>query len=338
MSVKILSENIKSKQLLPLYYIYGEEEYLKRYYYSEIKRLGASDLPEFNFAEFEGKGFSFDEFANYVDSYPVMADHKVIGLIDIDAAFLKTNVGKEFVDFISTIPDYCTVVIMDTDLKQSSSEALLKAVEKAGGVAAEVDRPPIPSLVTWIKRHFKSHGKEISTEDVHYLLEIADNDMLSLNNEISKLCGYISETTVKRSDIDGLVTKSIDANRFELADAFYSKNYNKIFDILDKLYKQNIDDIVIANVFYSTFLDMWRACLAFKSGKTSNDLASDFEIHRYGAAKAMKNTRNIKKSFLQAAVGLACNLDKQLKSAPFNKRDLVMAFVADVIERRQGNG
>ena len=162
--------------------------------------------------------------------------------------------------------------------------------------------------------------------------------MMSLNNEISKLCGSVSEPTVTRADIDRLVTRSIEANRFEIADAFYAKNYNKIFDVVDRLYKQNVDDIAIANVFYRTFVDMWRTCLAYEAGKTSDDVSRDFAINRYGAAKAMKNTRNVKKNFLDSAVQLSFKLDRDLKSSRGNKKDLVLAFVANVIERRQGNG
>lgn len=339
MGLKTLLENLKNKNLLSLYYIYGQEEYLKQHYYSEIKKCGVESLPEFNYFEFNGKTFSYDEFCNYVDSYPVMSSHKVIGIIDFDNSILKNKFQKEFSDYLSKIPDYCTVVFLDTELKpESDTNPLLDTVSQSGGIVIEVQKPSTSSLVSWIKRHFKSSGKEISTDDVHYLLSIADDNMLSLNNEISKLCGYVSGSVVSRPDIDNLVTKSIDANRFDLADAFYNKNYNKIFTIIDKLYKQNIDDIVIANVFYKTFLDMWRACLAFESGRTSNDFASDFGIKNYGASKVMKNTRNVKKSFLESAVILSCKLDKQLKSMPYNKKDLIFTYVADVIERRQGNG
>lgn len=336
MSVKILTEDIKNNSFSRLYYIYGEEEYLKQHYFSEIKRLAVKDFEEFNYTEFDNKNFSYIDFCNAVNSYPVMIDHKVVAVIDFDNSSLNKSFSKEFIEFLKNIPEFCTVVFLDTSLKKTSStNILLKTIDEAKGISVDVKRPTASGLVSWVKRHFKSCSKDISTEDIQYLLSFADNDMLSLNNEISKLCGFVESDTITRNDIDNLVTPSIDANRFEIADAFYAKKYSRVFEIVDKLYKQNIDEIAIANVFYRTFLDMWRAYLAYERGKVSSELAKDFGLNPYAASKVMKNIRTVRKGFLRDVVMLSYKLDKQLKSAPFNKRDLVVAYIADVIDKRQ---
>lgn len=336
MSVKILTENLKDGVFLPLYYIYGDEEYLKQNYYNRLKEKSVTVMPEFNLSEFDNKSFDYLDFTNCVNSYPVMAEHKTVCVVDFDNSNLKKDFTKEFTLFLKNIPDYCTVVFIDTALKNiTASNPLLKVIKSAGGIAVEVNHPDLSTLSAWAKRRFKAGGKIIDNSELNYLIDIADSDMLSLENEISKLCNYVLSENVTREDIDKLVTRSIDANRFEISDAFCNGDYTKVFDIVDKLYKQGVDDITIANVFYRTFLDMWKAVIALKAGKSSSDMARDFGMNPYGASKVMKNTRNVSSKFLNSAVMLSLKLDRELKSTPFNKRDLITMYIASLVDVKQ---
>lgn len=335
MSVKILTEHLKNGNFGSLYYIFGDEAYLKEHYYSELRCKTVSDLAEFNVIEFDSKNFDYIDFCNCVNSYPVMADRKFVGVVDFDNSMLKKDFTKEFISFLKGIPDFCTVVFYDTDLKMLSGvNQLEKAVASAGGITVNAEHPSNASLVSWCTRHFKKAGQAISSDDINYMLSMTDSDMRSLVNEISKLCSFVSGDTITRADIDAVVTKSIEANRFEIGDAFCASNYHKVLDILDKMYKQNTDDILIANVFYRAFTDMWKAKLAINAGRTSADMARDFGFNPYAAGKIMKNARGLSLEFLETCVSLSKQLDIKLKSSPHNKRDLITMYIADVVSRR----
>ncbi len=332
MSVKILSDNIKSKNFSTLYYIYGEEEYLKNYYYNELKQKSVTDFFEFNIVEFDNKNFDYLDFCNSVNSYPVMAEHKFVGVIDFD----NSMINNEFTSFLKNIPQFCTVAFFDTEVKKATNKNVLEqAITDANGVCVKVSKPTESSLAAWVTRHFKKNNKTISTSDVNYIIAIADNDMRLLSNEINKLCSYVSGDTITRSDIEKLVTKSIEANRFEISDAFCHKDYDKVLDIVDKLYKQNVDDIVIANIFYRTFTDLWKAKVSVMSSKAATDLKNDFGINQYGAMKLIKNSQKLSFEFLETGIALSKQLDINLKSTSLNQRDLITVYIADLIDRRQ---
>ncbi len=340
MSVKIITDNLKSKQFGPLYYIYGEEEYLKDYYYNELKQKTVSDMREFNVIEFDSKNFDWLDFCNCVNSYPVMAEHKFVGVINIENSLLNDKFKSKFVDFLKTIPEFCTVVFFDNELKKTGNTNPLKdAVQSAGGVIAQVERPATSGLVGWCARHFKQAKKQISTADINYMLTIADNDMRTLSSEISKLCNYCSGDTVSREDIDAIVTKSIDANRFEIGDAFCAKNYNKVLDIVDKLYKQSVEDIVIVNLFYRAFVDLYKVKLAIMCQKPLQQTATDFDIKpAFIVSKLAKNSCSLSIDFLEYAISISKKTDIKLKSTPYNKRDVVTFYIAELIDRRNSVG
>lgn len=336
MSEKTIVKDLKEKNIGRLYYIYGNEEYLKRYYYDEIIKNAVSALPEFNSIEFTGKSFDMTDFCNSINGYPVMSDKKTVSVIDFDSSLLKKSFAAELADVLKQIPDFCTVVFYDSQIKSGvSNAALLKVIEACKGTAAKVDHPTAVRLAAWSLRHFKNEGKKISDEDIRYLLEISDTDMLSLKNEISKLCSGVKGDTVTRHDIDTIVTKSIEANRFEIIDAFCGENYDKVYSVIDRLYRQNTDDIVIASVFYRAFLDLWHARAALDTGKTQQDLAKDFGMKPYAALKAVKNLKGMSADFLRSAVLLSLKLDRELKSTPYDKRGLITVYTADLINRRK---
>ncbi len=336
MSVKILTDDIKKKSPRGLYYIYGAEEYLKRHYYASLKKLGASEPLEFNLAELDGAKLDITDFNNVVNSYPVMGERRFVGVLDLEPSLLKKNFAGQLESVLKTLPDYCTVVFFDSARKEAGGTAqLIKLVSSAGGVAAEVKRPSEQALADWCTRHFASEGKSISRADVHYLIEIAEPDMLSLGGEIEKLCGYCKNDTVTRADIDALVTRSIGANRYELSDAFVKRDYGAVMRLLEELYLQNIDDIMIANVFYWAFSDLLHARLALDSGRTQKDLIADFKMRPFAASKAMRNAAGMSRGFLHRAASLCLELDRDLKSTSFSGRELITKFVARLVCERQ---
>ena len=103
MSVKTITENLKSHNFSSLYYIYGDEEYLKQYYYGELRSKTVTDLIEFNVIEFDSKNFDYTDFCNCVNSYPVMADRKFVGVTDFSNSLLTAEFQKKFVEFLKSI-------------------------------------------------------------------------------------------------------------------------------------------------------------------------------------------------------------------------------------------
>ncbi len=335
MSVKIITENLKSKQFGSLYYILGEEEYLKSYYYNELKQKSVSELPEFNVIEFDGKKLDWLDFCNCVNSYPVMAERKFVGVVNFNNSMLQEKFLNQFVEFLKSIPDFCTVVFYDNELKPSDDQNPLKdAIDSVGGVVADVQKPALSGLVSWCARHFKQAKKQISTNDINYMLSIADTDMRSLDGEITKLCNYCKGDVIERADIDAVVTKSIEANRYEIGAAFCAKNYDKVLDIVDKLYKQNVNDLVIFNTIYSAFVDMYKVKLAMSCQKTAQQAASELGMYPFVATKAAKQSAALTLEFLESAILLSKEVDIKLKSKPFNNRDVITFYIAELIDRR----
>jgi DNA polymerase III delta subunit len=70
-------------------------------------------MPEFNVLEFDAKNFDWLDFCNCVNSYPVMAERKFVGVVNFSNNLLKDDFKEKFIDFFKNAPDFCTVVFFD---------------------------------------------------------------------------------------------------------------------------------------------------------------------------------------------------------------------------------
>ena len=82
---------------------------------------------------------------------------------------------------------------------------------------------------------------------------------------------------------------------------------------------------------------MWKAKLAIKKGQTSASFASDFKLNPYAATNIIKNSKFVTLSVLQYALELSLKLDKDMKSTPYNKKDLIIAYIGDIASFREAN-
>ncbi len=331
MSLDILKEKIKEKELAGLFYLCGDEEYLKDYYYRSIRKKSVSELPEFNISELPGENLSLNTLDNLINSFPMMSDYKFIGITDLDRGLLKEDYKKELSRILSELPEYACVVFLDTVQKEGRDAALEKIIAKAGGLVVVIDKPGQAQLAAWGKRHFKSLGKNISGDDMYYILRIAENDMLSLKNEIVKIAAYSKQDNISRQDIDAVITKSLETNRFALGEALSRRDFPTAMRVIDDLYAQNYDDIQIANLIYRCLVDLLRATWAMAAGKRNTDMKNDFGMHEYGAAKMIRAARGLSEKQLIESVDLCFECDVRLKSEAGDKKEMIYQLICQLV-------
>ncbi len=331
LSLEKLKQKIKSKDFAGLFYLYGEEEHLKEHYYLNLKKKSVSQMREFNVQEFVGENLSLNALENAINSFPMMSEMKFVGIVDLDHALLKEDYKKELSRILSDIPSYVCVVFWDTALKGEKDSVLQRLVTKAGGLAVDVVRPGPAQLVAWGRRQFKSAGREISNEDMYYILDLAENDMLSLQNEIKKIAAFAQNDTVTRSDIDAVITKSLETNRFALGEALTKRDFSTALRVVNDLYAQQYDEIQVANLIYRCLVDLLRASWTIRACRRNVDMKADFGIHEYGAAKMMNACKAMSEKQLIYCVDLCLEYEIRLKSESGDKREMIYQLLCKIM-------
>ena len=136
-----LKKQLKEGILAPLYVFYGEEDYLREMYVDRVKDcVPDGGFPDFNHIKIEGRDVAFSEYDDAWESFPMMADKKLIHIKDSGIFQLKsgkdeasTEEKKEFwTEKFKRISDDTVVIFDETAVDKRS--ALYKAAAKVGSV------------------------------------------------------------------------------------------------------------------------------------------------------------------------------------------------------------
>ncbi len=188
-----LKTEIRNKTPGGLYFFYGEETFLLGYYLDALKKLLLDPLTEsFNFHRFTSENFHLAEFFDAVENLPMMAEHTLIQVDDIDPFKLNESEREKMAAVLGDIPDYCTVVFTYLTVSWKPDKRMKKlweAIEKKG-LPVEFARQDQRELVPWVSRHFAAQGKKISNDLCTYLIDITGGTMTAISGEIEKICAY----------------------------------------------------------------------------------------------------------------------------------------------------
>ena len=80
-----LRADLKAGSPANVYIFYGEETYLRSYYLEELHRLLIpAGFEEFNYHRLSGKGLTVQELAEVTEAMPMMAQHTMVVVTDLD--------------------------------------------------------------------------------------------------------------------------------------------------------------------------------------------------------------------------------------------------------------
>lgn len=331
MKVEELKKILQDNKLDGIYYLSGNEQFLLDLYYDRFKEITAGALPEMNFIEMDGRKIDYDLLSDACSSYPMMAEKKLVSVIDMDTSNLKGNNEKKLVAALDDIAPGVVVLFWDHAKDSVKSNALDTIIKKIGGVSVRIDRPSNDKLQKWVYDLFSRKECAISLGDCAYLVELTGGSMLRLNNEVGKLCSHSKGEEIDRELIDKMVSPEEDASWFAISNAISEHDFDALMQALRQLYEQNVDDTVIAGMFYRAYSDLWRGEVALKEGKSSAELASVCAISPYSAARIMRSASKLKEGEAVDGLRRCRELDQKIKSSGLNKKDLIYSFAASLL-------
>ena len=340
--VQRLKNDLKNHAVGSLYLIGGEESYLKEHYLAALeKEVVDESFRDFNYDVFEGASLTADQLTQAVDSYPAMAERRMVVVKDFDV-FKPTAALKEALpDILGDLPEYvCLVFYYDTiALKPDKRTKLYAAINKAGCIAdfSHMDRH---DLIPWVKRRAKAAGKHIDTDTCDYLLFLCGVSMTNLISEIEKACAHSATDSVKRSDIDAVCTKILDAVTFDLTDAITAQRFDRALGLVNDLIAQKNEPIVLLAAIARHMQRLYAAKLAMQSHISDKELMGLLGTKSaYYARKMRDAAAQLRVSWLRRTLLLCGECDVAMKSAGADRQktlELLLLQMASNWEEKAG--
>jgi len=274
----------------------------------------------------------------------MMAQWSMVQVDDCDLSKLSESDREVLTTILSDIPDYCVVVfVFDTvEFKvDGRQKKLADAISK--GLKVEFRRQSQRELNGWIRRHFKSHGKDIDDRQCEYLTFVTGGTMTALSAEIGKIAAYTSGPVVTEQEINAVVIPVLDAEIFDLTDAIADGDYEKALIKLRTLLQMQEEPIPLLGAIGGAMRRLLYARICMASGKGEGALAELLKAstgrapHSFVLQKTMTTARRVSDSFCAAAVRLCMEADEKLKSwSGSDQRTLELLLLQLAQEARRG--
>lgn len=313
-----LKTAIKAKKPERLYFFHGEEMFLLRYYLGQLKKLLIDDLTEsFNYHRLTGETFDVQSFADAVENLPMMAEHTMVQVDDIDLFKLPESDRNKIAEIISDVPEYCTVVFTYETTQWKPDKRLKKLWEAIdqNGTVVEFAKQDQRDLIPWISRHFAAYKKQISSELCAYLIDITGGTMTALSGEIAKIAAYSGSGEIRKSDIDAVTEPVLDAVVFQMTDLLGQGQYGQALEKLNQLMKMQQEPIAVLGAIGGHFRRLGTARTLLDNGKNASELMKLCGIGDYAARKTMDAARRFQPEFCKKAAELVLETDYKMKTS-----------------------
>jgi len=319
-----LEAELKSGKVLPVYLLYGEEDFLVDQALGGIldAALGGGDRG-FNLDVMRGGDDDARDIIARASSFPMMADRRVVVVRDAD----KMS-GRE-PEFVASYVDHplsstCLVLVAT---KPDFRKKPFSTLRKAGG-AVEFKRLYDNQVSSWITDRLRQAGRRIEPEAAKLLAAYAGTSLREVNNELDKLSILAGDQKeITEDDVSAVVGMSREFSIFELQRALGRRQTARAVSIIDRMLGagERVPAIIASLTTY--FVTLWKLHDMRRRGVSPGDQAAvarvnPFFMKEYIEALEATTAADCERAFLHLA-----QVDEVTKSSSMDTRQVMLTMV-----------
>ncbi|MEG0614320.1 MAG: DNA polymerase III subunit delta [Oscillospiraceae bacterium] len=329
-----LVKEIKSGKIQNAYYFYGKDTMsIENYTKALVKKVIGDADETYNLHRFSNENFSVSDFSDCIEALPVFAEKLCVVVNDLSGETLLADDLDFLIKTIKNIPETTVVIFNTTGLDvtgasryiTTKNKKIIDAVAKVGAACDFSFKKP-SELVKLITNKVTKNGASISRPNAELLANTCLCNMVLITNEIEKLTAYVNGGEVTAETIDKLVTKQLDSKTFDLANAVTRFDIKKSLELLDELFSQRIETILIVAALSMCFVDLYRAKSAINARENSASVAADFGYksnRTFAINNAFRDVHSVSIKHLRFCIKTLADVDIALKSTKIDERILI---------------
>lgn len=324
-----ISKYLSKERLLPVYFLCGEDQYTIDLIVETIQKTVAplvlSDFDkEIINAE---KSQSLTQVLDLAFSFPFGGGKKLL----IVKNFEKFNDKKELVNYISNIPEFTVLVIVQPGkINELSREPYSILLEKRFLFEARIATGE--ELYDWVVKKAKKLGINFTSENAQSLAEIVGEDKSLLEMQLEKFVDYLRDKKeVTFEDIKKISSPTKEFSIFDLQDAIGKGNKSKALEVAYNLLDAGVEIIVIVNMLAKFVLTIAQITELRRMSMSDNEAAKlagvswGYYINCKKASFLMSDER-----LLNASRALM-NADMATKTTSADQRTVLLVLITEMM-------
>ncbi len=286
----LLNKDVQEKDLVPCYFLFGEETLLAREFLGQLKDLLVSpEAQDFNLERFHLEDTTWREVIDLARTAPFMFSPYRLIYLELPSSEKKERESSEkkreklFSDMDETgvrtylaAPAAKTILVVVLPGKPNYSRRVLKfftSFPPSIVMAVEIKPLKKDSLGTWLDHRASAWGKSITRPAKDKLTELVGGDLQRLDQEIDKLALFVGDKkTIDEEDVDQASGGTRDLEGWELDNALEGREAKKCLAVLANLFGGGGAPEYILGIVSNFFRGILAAQDGLREGRDKKDI------------------------------------------------------------------
>lgn len=318
------------EQLLPLYYLYGDDSFLIQKAIEKIKgRILDSSTASFNYDVFRGGDLELGKVLNIAVTSPLLSQKRII--LVKEAELIKEKDLHTLIPYLKNPSEFTIVIFWSRQKKIHEENIFFKEFKRKGKLIC-LNHPK--EIVSYIKKEVEKFGKKIGLDAINLLVQTLGNDLQSIHNELEKLFLYVGEKKIVTvSDVEKVVSQVKMASIFALTEALGRQQCPKALSLLKEMLDGGEIPLVILGMIARQLRLILKTKLILQKGASSKEIEKELKVPFYLAKELLKQAKNFSFSQLKEDFAKIFHTDLALKSSPLPSSLLLEKLIIELCGR-----
>ena len=331
-SVDTFLSSIKKKDFAPVYFFYGEEDFLVDEIVDAVIAEGVDPATKgFNLDIVHGNEADGKDIVSLASSFPMMAQRRVVVVKDFDRVS-----NKELLEPYLEHPSASTCLVLTAskpDMRKKPYPSLKK--NSLGGEFTRLYDNEIPA---WIQRRMKVLRKTITPEAADLLQAYVGNSLREISNQIDKLLIAIGlRPAIELRDVEAVVGISKEFTVFELTKMVGEKNIAKSIEIVERMIESGESPQFIIVMLTRHFIILSKLREFHATMKSDFELAGAVRVSPFFVKEYLSHLQRYSSLAIENAFLALTRADRELKSSSTDPKLVMDVLLCEIMEQTVAN-
>ena len=311
MSPEELERVIARGEVAPLYFLFGEEDFLlERALQRLLERVSPPDFRDFNFTVFYGKECRAEQIIDNAMTLPMFADRRVTLVKRADE--LTADTLEQLIPYIASPSPQSCLIFQAAKIDQRRK---FFAELKKSDSLVEFKRLKEEQLDGFIRREALASGKTFDAEAAALLVYYCGTVLRELVAQMEKLIVFVgSRDRVTAEDVKTIVSDTKVDTVFEFANALGSRDADRALRQLQILLRDADAPYMLVGAIARHFRQLCLICELQGKKASSDEISKRLKINPYFLKGMMGQARNFRLQEFRRIFALLHETDLGLKS------------------------
>jgi len=265
-----------SDSLLPFYYFYGEEKYLKNKAVEILlSRLDEKIIRGLNFEVFSSSEISLIDLLDHARTLPLLGKRKII--LFRAAEKVPSSTHLQLTSYLKNPSPKTTLIFSSSDInfRNKTFKSILPSITNYShyGLVVEFNHPYSEEIPYWINYLANEQGKSIDSSAVSLLQELIGNNLQEISQEIEKLALFVGERKkITAQDVNQVISPLEIDSVFDLVEHIGNKRLFPALILLSQLLANGEQPLKILGLIASHFRKIRKARIFLDQGKDPSEI------------------------------------------------------------------